>query len=1177
MATTSSVSDDETLYGREEVEPESEYSVLLRYPILYDNAASDYDTNGLGALSDALSCIVNRTFNQFPTLQMTYKRDGIHAKELQEGRIIMTDLGPDLVHQKFRINQIQKSVDNLIVNATHIAGDIAYNTITQDIQLPNASANDVFNTLINSLADQMPDIRFDTDISTMSNVNMQMSSGNAGNLLIDADQEGDDPTQSMAALFKGEWVFDNYHYYLQQNGGSNTGLVIKYGRDLKTITQDTNIANTYTAIFPYATYTPAPAKATDANEDWTSIGLTGFINSATATYAAGGAIDIYSSPVTGHRIVGQITNGSHIQLLRKITDGETLSDNNVVNTVNGDDWYFVLGSGWIDARWVTFDKSGDYLINNAVGHATVDIGIGSGRQTKYPFSGRGVVSYSGSGIHAYYSPFLGADKPSGDNDQGHVRVSQKVDKKWAFIPTGTYVNFDNKAINEKGDVWYRIAGQPHRWLYGPHISFKKTGTYIKDPTASGKAAIKSGAQKYVMRKGKIQKAPDGTKWVSTRTSKTKEYKTKRYTTKYHGKKINQKATVKNKAYSKKKPVKTKTTIKKGVYKIIGQIQYNGTTYYETSNHAYVTSGGVDWKDPMSSKPKTIDESVKGRWTNGKIEMYSEPKFGTAMNWGIPNGESFSTGPTAHGDGEDWTQVTYKGQTGWVLSKYLKVKRDEDFASYNPDDLESSDDTQQTDTNVDVADLTVKLPEGMLYADSAYGQEIARVQNVDLSSYFQHDYQDESGFNQTTGKYEVTQADIDQLRQLAQAYMKEHRFGEPNVSLTLTREQISDFQLDDIGLYDKVTVQFDQLGIYEEAEVTAATWDALAHRYNEITIGDLPVSYEHELLQTANKNTNLAVKKSASEQRGRITNLTAEIHQALNMEGSDRKAAYQKLEKELGLETTSRVKIGKDLEEFKGMAVTEKAFTAAMQKYDQQMADSRDWILSGGTTELQFLDSSGNKNFVHPTQIVAYDQSSNTKMYFNSNGIGWLGENNAATVALDSRGWINAEHINAGTIQSLHSNELNITGSFTAQVGNYTITMGAFNPGANALGIEDIYGNLMDTSKGFTISSPNYAATIGSGELAISGTGGSHSNFGPTYWKLVGGIGSATVQLNDYNNAAFDLVTASNEYIMKKGAMSIRAASGNWHRVITSGNIGNYCYVTINGSRHYISVDSIPTL
>ena len=1112
MATTSSISEDEKIYGREEVEPESEYSVLLRFPILYENAASDYDTNGLGALSDALTCIVNRTFNQFPTLQMAYKRNGIHAKDLQEGHIIMTDIGPDLIHQKFRINQIQKSTDNLIVNATHIAGDIAYNTITQDLQLPNASANDVFNTLINSLADPMPDIRFDTDVTTMSNVNMPMSSGNAGNLLIDADQEGDEPTQSMAALFKGEWVFDNYHYYLQQNGGRNTGIVIKYGRDLKTITQDTNIANTYTAIFPYATYEPAPAKATDSNEDWASIGGDGWIQKATATYAAGGAIDIYSSPVTGHRIIGQVTNGSHLTLVNKITDGQTLKDNKVVNTVNGDDWWYISNlGGWIDARWVTFDKSGDYLVNDAVGHYTVDIGTGSGRQTKYPFKGRGVVNYSGSKIHAYYSPFFGADKPGGDNSQGHVRTGDTAS-------SGSYLNFDYKAINEKGDVWYRQAGRPHTWYYGPHISFSKAGTYIEDPTANGKAAIKSGAQKYVMKGGEIKPAPSSTKWVSTRTSKTKKYKTKRYTTKYHGKKINQKKTVKNKVYSKGRKKTVKATIKKGVYKIVGQIQYNGTTYYKTSNGTYVASSRVNWKDPMSYKPKTIDETVKGKWTDGKIEMYSEPKFGTAMNWAIPNGESFSTGPTAHGDGEDWTQCTYNGKTGWVLSKYLKVKKDEDFESYNPSDLESSDDTQTEDTNVDVADLTVKLPEGMLYADSAYGQEIARVQNVDLSSYFQHDYQDESGFNQTTGKYEVTQADIDQLRQLAQAYMKEHRFGEPNVSLTLTREQISDYQLDDIGLYDKVTVQFDQLGIYEEAEVTAATWDALAHRYTEITIGELPISYEHELLNAAQKNTDQAVRKSAGELRGDTGSLIGKVYKAMNLQGTDQKQAWENLMVELGNAEYVTDKNGK-----KTLKLNEsiKKFATHMKEMAENVTNFQDFILHGGEhATLHAVDAKGTETWNGAVAIRAggtqnsFELNSSGITYYDSSGyphaafgVDSSSGNLTGNFYVDQAhiGTLDASHIETDTIHSLGTIEGNLhinNDGIDVQIGNVNNNW------------------LPDKTGGIFISSANYMSQISSGSLNIhSQITGNSTHIGPNEAQIGGKnvvvTSSSTTTLGNY--------------------------------------------------------------
>ena len=47
MATTSSVSEDEKTYGRSEVEPESQFAVFLRYPILFESAAQDSDTNGI--------------------------------------------------------------------------------------------------------------------------------------------------------------------------------------------------------------------------------------------------------------------------------------------------------------------------------------------------------------------------------------------------------------------------------------------------------------------------------------------------------------------------------------------------------------------------------------------------------------------------------------------------------------------------------------------------------------------------------------------------------------------------------------------------------------------------------------------------------------------------------------------------------------------------------------------------------------------------------------------------------------------------------------------------------------------------------------------------------------------------------------------------------------------------
>lgn len=1081
MATTSSLAEDEATYGRSEVEPESEYAVFLRYPILYENASQDSDTNGIGALSDTLSCNVVRTRNQFPTLQLTYKRDGIYAKELQNGRIIMSDMGPDLVHQKFRINQVLKSVDNIVVNATHIAGDIAYNAITDDIQIASASVTDAFNSIINKLAEPMPDIRFDSDIAAMSGVNMKKDSSNVGNLLIDPDQEGDTQTQSLASLFKGEWTFDNYHYYLQNRGGDDTGLVVKYGRDLKTIDQDDNIANTYTAIFPYATYTPQPAKATDSNEDWNTIGGNGWSKRGTVTYVAGGTVNIYSSPVAGHQVVGTVSNGDLLDLVNEIEDGATLPDNKVVNTVNGDSWYYVENhngsNGWINSRWITFDKSHDYVVSNGVGHYTVDIGTGNGKQTKYPFKGRGVVHYSGSYIRAYYSPFFGSDQPNSKNP-GHVPVGDLGYSSYARVPTGTYVDFDYKAINEKGDTWYRIAGQPHRWLYGPHLSFSAEGTYIEDPTANGRMAVKKGAKKYVMKHGKIVPAPDKKKMVSTRTSKTKKYVQKKYYITYHGKKIPQKHTVKNKAYTKKKPVKVKTTIPKGVYKIHGQIQYNGSTYYETGNGTYVKSGSVDWKNPMSYKPKSVESAVDKNWEQGKIEMYSEPSLGTAMNWAIPNGVSLQTGPTAHGDGEDWTYVTYEGKSGWVLTKYLKNKGADDFDSYNPDDLPSTSEDSGDDTNTDIdnQDLTVKLPELTLVATSAYGAEVQRVQVVDLSSYFSHDYQDESGYDATTGKYNVTQKDIDQLRKLAEDYMREHNFGEPAVSLTLTAEQISDYQLDNIGLYDEVTVSFDQLGIYKTAEVNATTWDAMAHRYTEITIGDLPKTYEHLLLQAADKNATAGLNRARNESRSENQFLFSRINHALSLEGNARKEAIASLAEDLGVIQKSTEKNGKQIDV---MLTSQHNFENTLTNVNNNVARLSDDIRNGGTQVLQFTDQNGNPNFTHPTEIRAVNPGEHTYLIFNSQGLGYYGEHGLIRSAIGSDGMIAAENITAGTLNSVTINAGVIHGSLvTDNGGGLNVWIGTSSPRPDWLSPDNggyaLYAN-----------SPNYISMVSSGQITVA--------------------------------------------------------------------------------------------
>ena len=53
------------------------------YPILYDSAATDWSTLGIGPLSDAISCYVTEERNGIYELKMDYPINGLHYSEIK--------------------------------------------------------------------------------------------------------------------------------------------------------------------------------------------------------------------------------------------------------------------------------------------------------------------------------------------------------------------------------------------------------------------------------------------------------------------------------------------------------------------------------------------------------------------------------------------------------------------------------------------------------------------------------------------------------------------------------------------------------------------------------------------------------------------------------------------------------------------------------------------------------------------------------------------------------------------------------------------------------------------------------------------------------------------------------------------------------------------------------------
>lgn len=996
-------------YGSDEFDMGSKFQDVLDYPIYYDNAVDNDETNGRVVLCDCRQTIVNLVMNQIPTLQVTYPRDGLGAKIMQTEGIIMTDCNRNWTHQKFRIKQITKDTDQLIINANHIIGDFADLTLYKNVQLPDATCSQVFDALMLNATLLIPDARYTTDINDVRNVDIDMTNERLSNCIFDADAEGDKATQSLVGLYGGELMADNYHLYHYHKLGRDSGVVIHYGERIQSFQQDKNIENTYTAIYPYAKYTSGQAIATLKNTDWNQW-FGDWDGRATVQYNAGGSISLYDAPVEGASVIGTIGIATHLKVGKAVSNGDFTPDGKLqINTINSDTWYPVetsVGDGWVDSAWITFSKNGDYLVNDATGHIHTAISEDDSKNTHYPVKGTGTVNWTGKShqIRVFYSP----DKGKGYRPTGKV------------LKTGKRFHYDQVAIDENGEKWYRIG--VHQWIYGPHVKVDSEQD-IAHYKSKGKGYVKEGAIAYHIDKhGMMVPKTHKGKLVTTRDKKHPKKKT---VMRGRGKKKHKVTKI---VYPKKKHHKIeKDKLPKG-YKNLNydQVTVGNTIYYKVSNGTYVKSSGIDWKKPRSRKPTLPKDMIKANAAKkGYIEMYSAPAKGKSLNITVPVNKSFDVTHTAQGtDGNTWYEITYNGHTGWIPAADTTSTADGDLEPTAVD--KAAENPNSKDPGVTQSEVFVSLgdgEDGLVYPEDGITHEVPRVLNVDLSAYIKHDDQDLSG-QQPDGSFVATDDDKAQLRAVAEQYVIEHRIGKPVVSLSVSYAQSDDIEgdLTALNLYDLVTVVFEPYDVAVKAEVTSAVYNPLAKEYTSINVGDIPKTWQHLLVESANKKTE-ELQQRTRENFKHTSHLFQNIHEAMKLEGKNREEAERKIAKSVDLTRQITLKNGETIDKLK---VSATALDKRLQAQDAKVTQLSQSILNGGSAELQFVDASGNSNFLHPTSIRAYNPDGSF-LEFNSNGIGYFNQSGLVRTGMNSDGTFAAENIIAGYIDALNMTILNIDG------------------------------------------------------------------------------------------------------------------------------------------------------
>jgi phage minor structural protein len=213
-------------------------------PILFTENTKVFTSNGVGRLSDIVSCVCNETLNGEYEIEAEYPITGAHYSDITIRSIIGVMPAPEKSIQPFRIYRISKPINGIVtINACHISYDLTKNTTMPfSVSASSSACNSTLQGLKNNAVETC-DFTFWTDVTTIAAYSQTIPSairqrlgGIAGSVL---DQ------------FGGEYEWDGYTVKLHRNRGTLKNIPLRYGKNITDINQETEISKTITGIVPF--------------------------------------------------------------------------------------------------------------------------------------------------------------------------------------------------------------------------------------------------------------------------------------------------------------------------------------------------------------------------------------------------------------------------------------------------------------------------------------------------------------------------------------------------------------------------------------------------------------------------------------------------------------------------------------------------------------------------------------------------------------------------------------------------------------------------------------------------------------------------------------------------------------------------------------------------------------
>lgn len=209
-------------------------------PILFDKTETTFTSNGIGRLSDALSCIITEERNGQYELKMVYPIIGVHYSEITHSRIIFAQPAEGKSGQAFRIYKITKPSNGKV---TILAQHISYQLTSIIVSPFEGDDPDEAVDGMTTYASTTCPFTIDTDI--ISDTPFKVESPTSIRNAI-GGMEG-----SFLELYGGEIEWDMYDVHINAARGSNRGKIVNYGKNITSMQQEENIDKVITGIYPY--------------------------------------------------------------------------------------------------------------------------------------------------------------------------------------------------------------------------------------------------------------------------------------------------------------------------------------------------------------------------------------------------------------------------------------------------------------------------------------------------------------------------------------------------------------------------------------------------------------------------------------------------------------------------------------------------------------------------------------------------------------------------------------------------------------------------------------------------------------------------------------------------------------------------------------------------------------